>query len=674
MKVVAVIVAIVLLAAGGVFLLRPQPQVTSVYYDSVSVEQGDLVHVLRETGQLGPREPVLVKTRFRAKLQWVIEDGSWVEKGDKIYIQESDMPVEEANKRRADLLSARQQLRLAELRLAYTKEVEHLKVDTADRHRELEQLRFKILTSLPQGGDALIRVHEELLPKEITQRKLRSLFERDQDVLLLTQDRYLESQDKYESAKNGLLRAQSLIDQLELETDKATDTMQPDELSIHNEKLAKLKTAREDYATFDRQLPELRQAMLAERAALNELKVPLQELRTQLEAAEVETAGLYIRLEIEKRGLEMAGLQLDKEAAALQLAAATRKFEDGKAALADGAVSQASVDALEAMMLSSNSDLGIIEQRLAISSRPPSEEEVEEARMRKQKAEAEATAARHTYDQQIAAGNTEITLARARISKLQHELDAVTLFPVIIEANISIAVRELELLDPEDETRRNELEPEIVAMRQQLEAAKDNPPHIYYAPVSGVVRLKQYGAANRPTQAGDEWWSEDAVVMLYPPENLEVQIRVNEVNVDSVRAGMPARVLVPSLRDLALIGEIIQVSAIGRDKFHQRQSRQGEAHAGVTEFDVRVRIDGLPAEMRQGMTVVVEIALAQHANAVSLATGAVFATDAGFAVLSSADAADVKAIRGEFFGHDRFIVSEGLNAGDQVWVERRKNL
>ena len=81
-------------------------------------ERLTLVDHLRELGELAPREPVRVVVRIKGKLQWVIEDNSWVEPGDELYVLDDDEALQEV----AELRQQREWLTEQQTRLEQTGE------------------------------------------------------------------------------------------------------------------------------------------------------------------------------------------------------------------------------------------------------------------------------------------------------------------------------------------------------------------------------------------------------------------------------------------------------------------------------------------------------------------------------------------------------------------------
>jgi len=671
-----VLLILVCLVVAGLCMRRTGGDEDAFHHEKVTVQHGDRVHVVRESGDLFPREPVLVKIRFPGKLKWIVDDASWVEKGDTVFIIDAGEKAKEVAELRSGLIAKRQELRLAELSAEHTEKTERLKLDAAERALELERIRFRILTTDPVGGRELIRLHEELLPLEKESRELRLTYEDANDAFLAAEDAFLVAQDDYESVRNDMLRAQAEIDELETDVARDPDELQPEEKEELAKQIERMANARVTFEDARERLPALKERMEKQRERTTALEAPLRELEKRLGTADDATRELYVRLEVEKRGLPLTQLKLDERVAELTLEGAQEQHVDGRKAFELGAISEAALNALKVAEETADNALMIVRQKIKIESRPPAPEVLEEAKMRLRKAEATARGAREAYDKALAIGEANMAVKQAVARSMEFEIDqAGNYFSEIIEDSIAMVERELEFLDLDDDARRKKLRADLARMEARVEELKANPPNIYKAPVTGIATLKHMNDA--PTRIGDKWWEDDAVVKIYPPGNMEVAARVNEVNQKLVRAGMPANVLVPSLDNRRFRGEVYQVAAIGKDKYDKRHwdSRERPPYAGVTQFEVRIRLQDSDDELRAGMSVVAELAVARKTDVTWLAAGAIRERDETCFVLTGKPGRlKERAVEGEFFGADCFVITAGLEPGDEVWVERRRNL
>jgi multidrug resistance efflux pump len=663
--------AVVAVLALIVFRRHEKP---ADYFVAVSVQQGALHNIMRESGTLRPREPVLVKCPFIARIEYIVDEGSWVEQGDTLFILNEEEELKRVADERNNLLGVRQELRLAQMRRAFSADSEAHKVTAAKRRLELEAVRYRILAAKPVGGDELVRLHEQLTPLENKTKELRKRYEKAEAAYQHTFDQHLDAADALQNHRDALMRLQARIDELQARVDVAPENLNAAERTERDTAEKELPDARGEQDKLKGGETALVERLAAARAQVDEAQKPRNALAGELAERELNEQEYYIRIEIEKRGLPLAKLRLDHEAGTLSLAEAERKLEQGRQSFAHGALSRSALDDLEAAARRESNQLRIIEEKIAIADRPLAPELEAEAKVKLETAQNQAAQAEDAYKRALAIQDQEIAVLKAQERRWMASIDTKSRhFPSMIEANIEFAEKELAALDSEEVERRGEITRDIARLRAELEAAKANPPNVIKAPVSGIVWIMREG--ERPRQAGDKAWDEDALVELHPPGNMEVVVKVNEVNVKHVSKGMPATITIPALADAECPGEVSHVSAIGRDKFADAGDGWNPGgFADVTQFDLRCSLRESRDDVRQGMTAIVSILLAEKATATWLPLGAVTRTADGWTVLTgSARRPSERAISGEPFGTDFFIVSAGVQPGETVFVKRTRN-
>jgi multidrug resistance efflux pump len=191
------------------------------------------------------------------------------------------------------------------------------------------------------------------------------------------------------------------------------------------------------------------------------------------------------------------------------------------------------------------------------------------------------------------------------------------------------------------------------------------------SPVAGLVRVMRNG--DRQRQAGDQTWEFDAMVEIYPPENMDVLLRINEVDLRHLRIGQSARVVIPALKDREMCGEVVQLAGVGRDKFSRPEYAGKAGFADVVDFEVRVRLaDTTGVELRQGMAARVEIALGQPETVLRLPLAAVQPAEKGGWLVRRRDGR-MQPVEGAPRGPLWFAVGGGLAEGDEVEILRTRN-
>ncbi|MBA2482158.1 MAG: hypothetical protein H0V44_15970 [Planctomycetes bacterium] len=649
------------------FLRHREP--ATFYYASETVRRGPVQQILHEAGTLKPREPVLVKCDFGARIQFLVEDGAWVEKGETLFILSEEDEVKRVADDRNNLLGVRQELRLASMRRQFAEASEGQKASAAMRTYDLEAIRFRILTAKPVGGTELIRLHEALVPIEAETATVREAFERAQAAYQIAFDAHLDAVDAAQSHRDASMRVQARIDELSARVDIAAEGLNASEQDERGRAEKDLPAARDEMARLAAGDAALAKRLEAARATRDAAKPARDELQAKLTERELMEEDYHIRIEIEKRGLPLAKLRLDEESATLVLAESERKRDQGQLAFAAGALSKTALEDLEAAVRANASQLRIVRENVAIAERPLAPEVLLEAQTKLDRMKTKADQAQEALKRALAIQDQEIEVLKAQEKRWTSSIDSRSRhFPSMIEANIEFAEKELTALDQDDGKRRSDLTAELARMRTALEAAKLTPPNVYKAPVSGITWVMREG--DRPRQAGDRAWEEDTLVEIYPPQDMEVVAKINEVNVKHVAKGMRAMIDIPSLDHLRLVGDITQVSGIGKDKFAEFSDTWDKiVFADVTQFEVRCRLSQTRQDYRQGMTALLSIVVGEKPDALWLPLGAVTRTGDGWTALAGDERRTV-AVTGEPFGDDVFIVDGGLQEGDVVQVKR----
>lgn len=662
-------------------------------WDATSVVRGDAVALLRETGTLAPRDPLIVAVPFDGKLQWIIEDATWVQQGEPLFIISDDDELKKVADERRQLEEALQDRALATLKLAQAGETEARKVRKAQDDLTLEKARHRILTEPAKGGAELVRLDRELRPMTEGTAAVRMRFETVRDAWQRAQDAYLDRLDGWQQHQDALLRQENRLDELTAAVREAanrpadamrkqkregrppgdkpsdkpgkpeTEKKEPAKPAVDPEKeRADILAERERL----RGLTEgLRSGLDAARAARDAATAPRDEAAAALAASEEAERDLRIRIEIEKRRLPATQLELDLRLAEVSDAEAVRRLAEGKASLEAKVLSQAAYDDLVAVAEQARSQLTTTRERLAIAARPPGEEVLAEARARLAKAEQAAAQAAAVRERNLEIQRQEGAVLDARIARLGASLAVrARRFPSTIEQEIAARERSSSL-HPEDAPRLAE---EIAGLRQDLEKARAAPPNVLLAPAAGLVKVRREG--DRQKLAGDQAWQADPMCEVYPPQNMEVVVRVNEVNVPRLKQGMRVNAEVPALGRLPRTGVISQVAGVGRDK-NELLGRKGQA--GVTQYEARVVLDpgadGRDGDFRQGMTALVAIELERVPGALWLPRAAVERGGDGWAVHRTPGGPPVP-ITGRPVGDDAFVIEGGLQEGDQVHVRR----
>lgn len=627
---------------------------------SFTVARGDLIDVLREVGELASQDPLLLQAPFEGEIKWLVEDGTWVEADAETLIFDEEALVQTVSDLRATVIEKRQAIRLRKLQADHARIAERQRVDNAKQDLMLAQIRHRILTTPPRGGDQLVQLDEEIQPLE---QQLKDL----QDKLSPLEKAFRESRDAYQAALQVWQESRSRLLEIRmgknLDKSSARTEVPPTDTATQTIEVDPLEAAKAEANSRQRELDDAR-------AAHDVHRIPYEAAIAEIDAADLEAQELYILIEIEKRGLPATRLAIDRDIAKLRLAESQRKVETGKRALTAGALSQSRYDQLVADMEASTGQLEILEYRLEIASRPATEDEVATS-------EATLSAAQRAVDNAEKVFQREMDIIQSDIAVLEAELAAAigTLdrngrgFPDAIEGTIKMLAAELDLLAAEDSDRRTNIETEIQTLNAELVNAKKRPPNIVRAPTAGLVRLREQD--DRLTDVGDKWDKGETVAMLYPPGNMRVKAGINEANFQRVQPGMPCVVEIPALSLTIEDAEVSHISRIGRDRVQSESRWEVVSVSGIVEFSLTVDLKREVDGFRQGMTVLLGIETDRQSNVLYLPAAAVRETpEGGFDVQISEDPDSLRPVEGHYFGDDAFLITAGLSEGERVYRMR----
>ena len=706
---------VIIAAAMVIAALRPPPGEALPTWEPVVLKRGTVIDRLRETGTLMPRDPSIVGVPFDGKLQWVIDDSTWVQAGEPLFIIDDADELKKVAEERSQLTEAGQDLELALLKREQAVDTEERKVRKSEQDLTIEQARSRIMTTKAVGGLELVRCDADLVPLEALTGVVRTRFESTRIAWQQAQDAFIDQLDVWQDHQDQLLRLENRIDELTQQQKEAqakpripgrsaTDNPLADEKGDNRDKKGDKKSdktpskrsgknpppddsaAPRAEAAVDpaveipkimaernsaREKTGLIQAELIGLRAKRDAQAPLKDAAASaLASAESAERELRIRIEIEKRGLPATQLALDAELAQLTLNEAERRLREGQAAFAAMTLSQAAIDDLVAAHESAKTQTTITTELLTLANRKVSPEVEAEAAARLAKAQQAATNAKAVRDRNLAILDQERAVLDAKIARLTASLALRSRrFPSTIEQEIAARERDRSL-KPE---LAPQLDQELVSLRADLVKAKASPANISVSPVAGLVKVRREG--DRQKLAGDQVWQADPMIEVFAPANMEVVVRVNEVNVARLNTGMKVTAEIPALGRLPRTGVITQVAGVGRDK-NDGSGKKGQA--GVTQFEVRINLD--PGEdrrdgdFRQGMTALVAIELQRVAEVHWLPRSAIVTMADGVPGIRRAPGSAVTSITGHIVGSDAFVVDDQtLTEGTTVYVKRSPN-
>lgn len=657
----------VLLIATAALALRPRNDPVRTWTEIVRVDRGDVPQMVRELGVLAPRDPVIAKAPFQARLQWVVEDGTWVEAGAELFILSDEDEVKRVADLRTQLVQGRAELRLARLKLEHGALLEQPKLAAAERSLALAELRRRLVEAKPLGGMELVRIAEALRPLDVISAAARRDAERTQDIYQAALDRYLAALDDWQGNRDRILRLQAKLDEL----DAGGDAGAADPAKAKSEREAAIVETKAAMESEKTKTPQLSAALAEVRAARDREQLPRDTAAKALAAAEQAEADLRFRAEVEKQGLPLARLQIDERQSVIDLEETRRTLTQTKVAVEAGSVARSELERLTDQLAKQENALEVVRTRIAIASRPPDAKTLAEADAQLIQARIVAEDARAAYGRAISLLQQELALKEAQVNRTAAQIEARSAgFPTVLEAGIRFAEREIALLSADEAKERAVVEAQLAKLRAQHLQAAGSPPNVIKAPIAGLVRVQRNG--DRARQAGDQCWDMDPMVEIFPPENMDVLLRVNEVDISRLRLGQQARVIIPAMQDKEMRGELVQVAGVGRDKFSRPEYAGKSGFADVVDFEARVRLEGTTGvALRQGMAARVEIEIGRNAVALRLPQAAVLRHGDAWQVRRP-DGTQV-VIDGSPIGPEWFAITSGLAEGDAVVITRTRN-
>lgn len=161
---------------------------------------------------------------------------------------------------------------------------------------------------------------------------------------------------------------------------------------------------------------------------------------------------------------------------------------------------------------------------------------------------------------------------------------------LVAQANVDVA--EQAFLAAQAEYERLSAGPtddEIAAAEAEVAAAEAVlNRRLIEAPFDGIVTLAK-------PQEGDYVEADEAAFELQNPSTYFVEIEVNELDINQIAVGQTANVVLDAMTDVTYPAEVVKVGSIGDDS------------SGVVTFSVIVQITEPDAQIKSGMTAVVEI-------------------------------------------------------------------
>lgn len=180
------------------------------------------------------------------------------------------------------------------------------------------------------------------------------------------------------------------------------------------------------------------------------------------------------------------------------------------------------------------------------------------------------------------------------------------------------------------------------------------------APQDGmIIYAETYG---RKRKKGDHisFWSPE-IAVLPDLTKLISKGYIEEVDIAKTKEGDKVRVIVDALPDKQFTGEVVGISAIGRDA------------NGVESkvFDLEIKIDGSDKNIAHGMSTSCEIISFYEPNATLVPLDYLFVNDSASVVYKNVNGKYIESIVDVAYSNEEYaMISSGLQSGDEILKDK----
>lgn len=244
------------------------------------------------------------------------------------------------------------------------------------------------------------------------------------------------------------------------------------------------------------------------------------------------------------------------------------------------------------------------------------------------------------YEAEIRRREQELELKKAELA-LQQARDKVEAQKVIREANLRKAELRVEQARLELKKAEEELASQTLT-----------------APIGGLVVYKEvWGPSGRAkVKVGDTPWPGQALIEIPDLSVMQVQTKVNEVEVNRVAPGQQVVIKIDALPEETFYGKVDHVATLAKR----------EKESEVKTFDVLVTIEGEDQRLRPGMTASCQIITDRLTDVLYVPLESVFEKDGQTICYVLASDPEPRPVKVGPKNSDYIVVEEGLQEGDKV--------
>lgn len=191
------------------------------------------------------------------------------------------------------------------------------------------------------------------------------------------------------------------------------------------------------------------------------------------------------------------------------------------------------------------------------------------------------------------------------------------------------------------------------------------------APRDGIVALRLHysrgGNGWVEYKPGVKRYQFDRLADIVDLGQMKAEFMAHESDIKHVVKGMEACIRLPAYPGREFRGLVTEVGGVGRDRADVAPMGYEWGKSGITMFNASVSLDAEGADLRPGMSAMVELVVEKPVPRLVVDRAAVVEHDGGFLVLQRSDNGTVeREIDGYAFDEMYFVVESGLKEGEVV--------
>ncbi len=191
------------------------------------------------------------------------------------------------------------------------------------------------------------------------------------------------------------------------------------------------------------------------------------------------------------------------------------------------------------------------------------------------------------------------------------------------------------------------------------------------APASGMVLYRNIwkgGGAQEKVAIGDQIGPWQPFMEIPDLSELEVVTRVDEIDISRLHENQSATIHLDAFPAMLLTGTVARIASLAEDA---AMSRSGSSEEGRKVFEVGIRIEESPEELRPGITARATVLLHHSDYEIYVPIEAVFTEgDDRFVFISAFGGPEKRLVKTGVWNTQHITIIEGLDAGQRILLVR----